>query len=67
MFAECVKGYYTNNCTTRCGNCSNEEFCDTINGNCASGCQPNFQPPLCHGSVMNYLTPIELFISKTTN
>ena len=45
----CEDGYYNSRCNSKCGNCVNNEPCDTVTGECRNGCQLHYEPPLCQG------------------
>lgn len=42
-----MDGYFGVNCFAKCGNCKDGELCNKTDGNCTSGCQPGWLPPLC--------------------
>lgn len=46
---ECKDGFYGQNCSTACGNCANSAVCNKDNGTCPTGCQENWEKPLCDG------------------
>ena len=52
-FLECRDGFYNSSCGAHCGQCLNREICNKVNGTCPSGCNPNFQSPLCQGNSSN--------------
>lgn len=53
IIVECVSGFYNSNCTAKCGQCLEGVTCDKESGKCATGCKPNFHPPLCQGFFIN--------------
>ena len=53
IFLECKDGFYNSTCGAQCGQCLNRETCNKVNGTCPSGCNPNFQSPLCQGNYSN--------------
>lgn len=46
-FAECIPGFFGENCKKRCGNCIAGASCDSYSGLCPDGCQDNLVPPFC--------------------
>ena len=53
IFLECKDGFYNSTCGAHCGQCLNREICNKVNGTCPSGCNLNFQSPLCQGNCSN--------------
>lgn len=43
----CKHGYYGENCTNTCGNCSNNQTCNNVNGTCIDGCSEGFKGDFC--------------------
>ena len=44
VFPACSDGSYGLDCMSTCGNCSQGDVCDKVNGVCPGGCQPGFDP-----------------------
>ena len=51
IFTVCKDGFYDANCSTKCGQCEENEICDKTYGYCLRGCKQNFQPPFCTGII----------------
>lgn len=43
----CKHGYYGENCTNTCWNCSNNQTCNNVNGTCIDGCSEGFKGDFC--------------------
>lgn len=43
----CENGTYGKNCNLKCGNCSQDAYCDPIDGRCETGCSDGFQGDKC--------------------
>ncbi|XP_025107484.1 multiple epidermal growth factor-like domains protein 10 [Pomacea canaliculata] len=43
----CETGTYGKNCNLKCGNCSQDAYCDPIDGRCETGCSDGFQGDKC--------------------
>ena len=53
LFLVCDDGYYGMNCTSICGNCSDNAACNKTTGECPGGCSSSWKPPFCNESKFN--------------
>ena len=53
LFSVCDDGYYGMNCTSICGNCSENAECYKTTGECPGGCSSSWKPPFCKESKLN--------------
>ena len=59
-FSACYDGYYGPDCAVRCGNCKDNQVCDSITGWCDAGCSLGFRGLRCDQGD-NIFVPYQLF------
>lgn len=63
LTVECSTKYYGSNCSTPCGQCTENDVCDNVTGMCPSGCKHNWNGTKCDGkkTILHEIGIVHLF------